>query len=119
MAGPVAAAVPGDGAADAPAEPAGTEDAAEEPAEPAAVEPATAGAEEGAEDEEDALSGRPAPQAATETASVTAPAAAMNRRNVVLRMEPLSAGRSTGWGATSGGRRARGGGGRGAPRPGI
>jgi hypothetical protein len=37
---------------------------------------------------------RPAPQAATDAARVMAPAAAMNRRNVVLRMEPLSADRS-------------------------
>jgi len=45
--------------------------------------------EEG-DEEEEALSVRPEPQAATDAARVRTPAAAMTRRDVVLRMEPLS-----------------------------
>jgi len=74
-----------------------------EPAEPEAAGPgAAADGVDGALEEDDALSVRPAPQAAMETASVRAAAAAKNRRDVVLRMEPLSAalGSGTGWGAS-------------------
>jgi hypothetical protein len=75
-----------------------------EPVAAAAVpEPVAAAAEEAAEvlaaevvtvvvEGVAALSVRPEPQAATDAARVRAPAAAMNRRDVVLRMEPLSAG---------------------------
>ena len=105
MAGPVAAAaevgaddaapLPEAGASPeeaAPDEPAPDEPAADEPAldEPAAV--AAAADELDGVELEDALSVRPDPQAASETARVRAPAAATSLRDVVLRMKPLSAG---------------------------
>jgi hypothetical protein len=63
------------------------EDALDDPPAAAADEDVAEGAEL-----DDALSVRPDPQAASDTAKVRAPAAATSRRDVVLRMNPLSAG---------------------------
>jgi hypothetical protein len=108
MAGPLGAAGEDPADEDAPDEPGAEADAlgteapvpALDAADDAALEPA-AGVLTAAELPADvvgvadggvvaALSVRPEPQAASETARVTAPAAAMNRRDGVLRMEPLS-----------------------------
>ena len=88
MAAPLGAAEPDDAAAPEPA----AELLDAEPLDAAPPDAAGAAAVLLEDEDEEELSVRPAPQAATDTARVRTPAAAISLRDVVLRMEPLSVG---------------------------